>query len=214
MDTVSHVTGYLDVGVVELKCEVHGFLRSTSPPTWLDKNGTSVYANMTKYIAILDSEGAGSQTAIQISSGAITQSLRSTLIIRQLEEGDAGSYTCVVDGNLSIVHLRIISTCSSKHFPYLYQYKAQNYFHTESSGIQTAAVVSVISLLITAVIAVSVVLLGVFVYSKCRSKITPTTNQRSKVCSIYDSGVVNQIGEHSVTPKGNEAYGAVRDRHI
>ena len=108
VDTVSQVTGYLNIGVVELKCEVHGFLRSTSLPTWLDKNDTSVtsLANKSKYIIIQDSE-VGLQPPAVLTSGDSTPSLRSTLIIRHLEKGDAGNYTCVVDGNSSKIHLLV-----------------------------------------------------------------------------------------------------------
>ena len=109
MDTVSQVTGYLNAGVVELKCVVHGFLRSTRPPTWLDTNDISVSANRSKYIIIQDFE-VGLQPAV-LTSGTSTPSLRSTLIIRHLEEGDAGSYTCVVDENPSKIHLLIPEYC-------------------------------------------------------------------------------------------------------
>ena len=49
-----------------------------------------------------------SQPALLTSNGTSVPGQRSTLTIRQLGEGDAGSYTCVADGNSSTVQLQVV----------------------------------------------------------------------------------------------------------
>ena len=106
VDIADRVTGYLDEGQVELTCEVHGFLRSTNLPTWLGRYGNHIdSSNPSKYMI---TSGIPSQPALLISNGASVPGQRSTLTIGQLEEGDAGNYTCVVDGNSSIVRLVVV----------------------------------------------------------------------------------------------------------
>ena len=106
MDLADRVTGYLDKVQVELTCEVYGFRRSTNLPKWLGRDGNPIdSSNASKYVI---TSSTSSQPALLISHGASVPGLRSTLTIRQLEEGDAGGYICVADGNSSIVHLQVV----------------------------------------------------------------------------------------------------------
>ena len=100
------VTGYLDEGQVMLTCEIHGFLRSTAPPMWLNNNSIPIDSSYPmKYMVNLST--STSQVHLLNSNGNIVPSLRSTLTIKQLEEGDEGQYTCMVEGNSSVVMLFI-----------------------------------------------------------------------------------------------------------
>ena len=119
VDLADQVTGYLDEGQVELICEIYGFRRSTNLPTWLGRDGNPIdSSNPSKYMITFS---ISSQPALLISNGASVPGIRSTLTIRQLEEGDAGGYTCVADGNSSVVHLQVVpgtppqSTSPSPH---------------------------------------------------------------------------------------------------
>jgi hypothetical protein len=89
-----------------LTCEVHGFLRSTDPPTWLNNNGSPIdSSHPLKYQINISS--STSQLSFLIYNGSIVSSLRSTLTIKQLEEGDEGQYICMVKGNSSVTTLLI-----------------------------------------------------------------------------------------------------------
>ena len=99
-------TGYLNEGHVVLACEIHGFLRSTDPPTWLNKNGSQIDPSSLKY-SITSSET--SLPAILTSDGSSVPGLRSTLTIWHLHQADEGNYTCMVDGNSSVVQLSIVA---------------------------------------------------------------------------------------------------------
>jgi hypothetical protein len=106
VDLPDQVTGYLDEGMVVLTCEVHGFLRSTDPPTWLNNNGSPIdLSRPLKYQINISS--STSQLSLLISNGSIAFSLRSILTINQLEEGDEGEYICMVKGNSSVTTLLI-----------------------------------------------------------------------------------------------------------
>ena len=110
VDLAERVTGYLDEGRVELTCEVHGFLRSTNLLTWLGRDGNPIDNSCPfKYII---SSSITSKPALLISNGASVPGLRSTLTIRQLDGADAGSYTCVINGNSSTVQLLVVSDTS------------------------------------------------------------------------------------------------------
>ena len=106
MDLPDQVTGYLGKGRVVLICDVHGLLRSTNPPIiWLGRDGSPINSNTPKYtIDISDS----SRTAL-LPDGTSVPGLRSTLTINQLEVGDEGTYTCVVDGTSTITQLTIMA---------------------------------------------------------------------------------------------------------
>ncbi len=106
VDLPDQVTGYLDEGKVVLTCEVHGFLRSTNPPTWLNSNGSLIDSSHTLKYQVNVSRST-SQVSFLIYNGSIVSSLRSTLTIKQLEEGDEGQYTCMIKGNSSVVTLLI-----------------------------------------------------------------------------------------------------------
>ena len=106
VDLPDQVTGYLDEGQVRLTCEVHGFLRSPNPPTWLDVRGSPI-ASTSKYrIALTDTT---SPPAVLISNGSSVSGWRSTLIISQLGVGDEGTYTCMVDGNSTTAQLTVVA---------------------------------------------------------------------------------------------------------
>ena len=106
VDLPGQLVGYLDGGEVELTCEVHGVLRSIDSPTWLNSNGSPIDSSCpVKYNVIHHS--LTSQLSILLSNGSKVPSLRSILIIKQLEEGDEGQYTCAVEGNSSVVALLI-----------------------------------------------------------------------------------------------------------
>ena len=106
VDLADRVTGYLDERQVELICKVHGFLRSTNLPTWLGRDGNPIdSSNSSKYMI---TNSTTLQPSLLISNGASVLGQRSTLTIKQLEEGDAGSYTCVADGNSSTVQLQVV----------------------------------------------------------------------------------------------------------
>ena len=106
VDLPGQVIGYLDEGQVVLTCEVYGFLRSTEPPTWLNSNGSPIDSSCPLKYGVNHSDLA-SQVSTLLSNGSRVPSLRSTLIIKQLEGEDAGQYTCVVEGNSSVVTLLI-----------------------------------------------------------------------------------------------------------
>ena len=100
------MTGYLGEGRVVLTCDVHGLLRSTNLPIiWLGTDGSPINSNSPKYaIDISDS----SRTAL-LPDGTSVPGLRTTLTINQLEVGDEGIYTCVVDGNSAATQLMIVA---------------------------------------------------------------------------------------------------------
>ena len=106
VDLPGQLVGYLDGGEVELTCEVHGVLRSTNPPTWLNSNGSTIDSSCPLKYTVTHSS-LTSQLSILLSNGSKVPSLRSILIIKQLDEGDEGQYTCVVEGNSSVVALLI-----------------------------------------------------------------------------------------------------------
>ena len=106
MDLPDLVTGYLGEGRVVLTCDVHGFLRSTNLQIiWLGRDGSPINSNTPKYsIDISDSF----RTAL-LPDGTSVPGLRSTLTINQLEVGDEGTYTCVVDGTSTTTQLTIVT---------------------------------------------------------------------------------------------------------
>ena len=106
MDLPDQVTGYLGEGRVVLACDVHGLLRSTNPSVmWLGRDGSPINSNTPKYtIDISDS----SRTAL-LPDGTSVPGLRFTLTINQLEVGDEGTYTCVVDGTSTTTQLTIVA---------------------------------------------------------------------------------------------------------
>ena len=106
MDLQDEVTVYLDEGQVVLTCEVHGFLKSTNSPMWLDNYGSLIDMSCPlKYI--ITHSSLTSKVSALTSDRSRVPSLRSTLTIRQLEEGDEGQYTCMVEGNSTVVSLFI-----------------------------------------------------------------------------------------------------------
>ncbi len=106
VDLPDQVTGYLNEGKVVLTCEVHGFLRSTDPPMWLNNNGSPIdFSRPLKYQINVSS--STSQQSFLISNRSMVSSLRSTLTIKQLEEGDEGEYICMVKGNSSVTTLLV-----------------------------------------------------------------------------------------------------------
>ena len=108
MDLPGQLVGYLDEGEVELTCKVHGVLRSIDPPTWLNSNGSPIDSSCPlKYNVIHSSLTSQLSILLSRSNGNKVPSLRSILIIKQLEEGDEGQYTCAVEGNFSVVALLI-----------------------------------------------------------------------------------------------------------
>ena len=110
VDLPDQVTGYLDEEMVVLTCEVHGFLRSTDPPAWLNNNGSPIdTTSPLKYQ--VNTNRLTSQVSFLIPNGSVVSGLRSTLIIKQLEEGDEGQYICMVEGNFSVATL-LIQKCS------------------------------------------------------------------------------------------------------
>lgn len=106
VDLPDQVTGYVDEGKVILTCDVHGFLRSTVPPMWLNSNGSPIDSSYPLKYGV-DHSNSTSKLSILISDQSIVPSLRSTLTIKQLEEGDGGQYICMVEGNSSVVMLFI-----------------------------------------------------------------------------------------------------------
>ena len=102
VDLPNQVTGYLGKGRVVLTCDVRGFLRSTNPPLiiiWLGTDGSPINSNTPKYTI---------ESSV-VPDGTSVPSLRSTLIIDQLEVGDEGTYTCVVDGTSTTTQLTIVA---------------------------------------------------------------------------------------------------------
>ena len=99
VDLPGQVTGYLDERQVVLTCEVHGFLRSTNPPTWLGSDGSPIDSNTPKYT--IDISDSSTRIAVLLSNGSSVPGQRSTLTINQLGMADEGTYTCIVDGNSS-----------------------------------------------------------------------------------------------------------------
>ena len=101
VDLPDLVTGYLGEGRVELICDIHGFLRSTDPPLiiWLGTDGSPINSNTSKYTI----------ESSMFPDGTSVPGLRSTLTINQLEVGDEGTYTCVVDGTSTITQLTIMA---------------------------------------------------------------------------------------------------------
>ena len=110
VDLPDQVTGCLNEGKVVLTCEVHGLLRSTDRPAWLNNNGCPIdTTSPMKYQVNINR--ATSQVSFLIPNGSIVSGLRSTLTIKQLEEGDEGQYICMVEGNSSVATL-LIPKCS------------------------------------------------------------------------------------------------------
>ena len=107
----SRTIGCFDERQVVLTCEVHGFLRSTNPPTWLGRDGSPIDSNTPKYAIDISSS---SRTAVLLSNGSSVLGWRSTLTINQLGTADEGTYTCVVDGNSATVHLTIMASYASE----------------------------------------------------------------------------------------------------
>ena len=89
-----------------LTCEIHGFLRSTALPMWLNGNGSPIDSSCPLKYGVNYSIST-SKLSMLISDGSVVPSLRSTLTIKQLEEGDEGQYICMVEGNSSVVTLVI-----------------------------------------------------------------------------------------------------------
>ena len=96
--------GYLDSMTVSLTCEVHGFLRSMTPPTWLDGKGNLV-VNSSNYSVM---STTSSRPAALVSDSSAIQGQRSMFTILRLSEEDEGNYTCMVDGNSSTVQLLVV----------------------------------------------------------------------------------------------------------
>ena len=107
VDLPGQVTGYLDERRVMLTCEVHGFLRSTNPPTWLGSDGSPIDSNTPKYT--IDISDSLSRTAVLLSNGSSVPGRRFTLTINQLEMADEGTYTCIVDGNSAAAQLTVVA---------------------------------------------------------------------------------------------------------
>lgn len=84
-----------------LTCDVHGFLRSTDPPLimWLGTDGSPINLSTPKYTI---------ESSV-VPDGTSVPGLRSTLAINQLEVGDEGTYTCVVDGTSTTTQLTIVA---------------------------------------------------------------------------------------------------------
>ena len=100
------MTGYLDDGTVTLTCDVRGLLRLATPPMWLNNNAGSAidsscplkyHVNFSNFTSQLPSNGS-----------IVVHILRSTLTISQLEVGDEGQYTCMIEGESSVAVLRLI----------------------------------------------------------------------------------------------------------
>ena len=106
VDLPDKVTGYLDDRHVVLTCEVYEVLRSTNPPTWLDRDGNSIDSNTPKYT--IDISNSSRATSLLFNVSIVTD-WRSTLTINQLGMADEGNYTCVVDGNSVTVHLTVVA---------------------------------------------------------------------------------------------------------
>ena len=102
--------GYLDSMTVSLTCEVHGFLRSMAPPTWLDSKGELVPVESSNYSVSNYSvvSTTSSRPAALISNSSAIQGQRSIFTILRLSEEDEGNYTCMVEGNSSTVQLLVI----------------------------------------------------------------------------------------------------------
>ena len=107
VDLLGQVTGYLDEKLVVLICEVHGFLRSTNPPTWLGSNGSPINSNTPKYT--IDISDSSTRIAVLLSNGSIVSGQRSTLTINQLGMADEGNYTCMVDGSSATAQLTVVA---------------------------------------------------------------------------------------------------------
>ena len=120
MDISTQETGYLEVALI---CEVYGFLRSADPPIWLNKNGNQINPSSSKYL-ITSSET--SQPAILTYDRSSVPGLSSTLTIRWLSVADEGTYTCVVDGNSSVVHLSIVAGPTMQFVAYVLMLVATN----------------------------------------------------------------------------------------
>ena len=99
------VIGHLDDGTVTLTCDVRGFLRLATPPMWLNNNAGSPIdsscplkyrVNFSNFTSQLPSNGS-----------IVVHILRSTLTINQLEVGDEGQYTCMIEGESSVAVLLI-----------------------------------------------------------------------------------------------------------
>ena len=106
VDLPGQMIGYLDERRVVLTCEVHGFLRSTNPPTWLDRDGSPIDSNTPKYTIDISSS---SRTAVLLSNGSRIPGWRSSLTINQLGMADEGTYTCMVGGNSTTVQLMVVA---------------------------------------------------------------------------------------------------------
>ena len=107
MDLPDQVTGYLDERRVVLTCEVHGFLRSTNPPTWLGSDGSPIDSNTLKYT--IDISDSSTRIAVLLSNGSSVPGQRSILTINQLGMADEGTYTCIVDGNSFRTQLIVVA---------------------------------------------------------------------------------------------------------
>ena len=83
-----------------MTCVVYGLLRSTNPPImWLGRDGSPINSNTPKYTI---------ESSV-LPDGTSVPSLRSTLTINQLEVGDEGPYTCVVEGTSTTTQLTIVA---------------------------------------------------------------------------------------------------------
>ena len=212
------VTGYLDEGKVVLTCEVYGFLRSTDPPTWLKDNSPIDTTSPLKYQVNINR--STSQISFLIPNGSIVPSLRSTLTIKQLEEGDEGQYICMVEGNSSVVML-LIPKCSittpnpCKFIIVIGVIKIIGLLIAlvnEQSCAQSIVVASFVSSLITAIIVIAISIAinaGVWLYRKSHPLNEVPDHgapQGSSNEGVYEM-VDDKAAATDMTMMANEAYG-------
>ena len=86
----SVVTGYVVEGSVTLLCQVQGYFNGQVTFMW--KRGTNVLTNTPKYSTGYSQELVSSNNGFNLT--AITLSLT----IQNLNTGDEGNYTCVING--------------------------------------------------------------------------------------------------------------------
>ena len=104
VDLSDQVTDDLDGKQVVLTCDVHGFLRSIDPPTWLGRDDSPINSNTPKHT--INQISITSPPSVLLSNGSSVAGWRS---INQLDMADEGTYTCVVDGNSATTQLKVVA---------------------------------------------------------------------------------------------------------